>query len=292
MNKIDICKKTRSFASQALASCLRSLLFTGQKLSEKQFADTWLEELRKNTAIFPDGWYTPPPHGICVLFGSTERDSRHNYQTLRSEDMWPKGDVYLNRQNGISYLFASPVDRKSGIIGDFGLTVYFGNDSIVKQHLITCLSINRLIFEYIDIGKKFSEVYSYAEKIISEHGLKNGVVSTTDPAGKNFGHTVPAIYFEWTSREQSILDNAESDWDTFKNMINKKRVFVNPIEETTYKPGMAITLEPRLIVPDNPHIPMGSFHTIVTIHKDGKKELLTNFDEVFRTAGMDFMLNL
>lgn len=206
--------------------------------------------------------------------------------------MWPKSDVYLDRDNGMAYLFASPVDKKSGIIGDFGLTVYFGDDSIVEEHLKKCLNINRQIFDFIEVGRKFSEVYRYAEKIITEQGLKNGVISTTDPAGKDFGHTVPATYFEWTNEERNILESAEPDWELFKNMLNKKRVFVNSLEETTYRPGMAITLEPRLTVVNNPHIPMGSFHTIVAIHEDGSKELLTNFDEIFTAVGMDFMVNL
>ncbi len=35
---------------------------------------------------------------------------------------------------------------------------------------------------------------------------------------------------------------------------------------------------------------LGSFHTIVLIHDNGTKELLTNFDKIFKLFEMDYML--
>lgn len=291
-DSLNTCKTIRQFAADVLCETLQEVFNNSNPISETFFRDSWFKKLRKNPTIFPDGWYEPPPHGIGVLFGTADKGGRQNYKSLRPEEMWPKKDIFLGDKNEMAYLFASPVDRKSDIIGDFGLTIYLGNKQEIKEHLRRCMQINLEIFNFIEVGRKFSEVYKYAEQIIAKHGLANEVTSTTDPTGRDFGHTVPASYFEWTREEKSILENGELNWESTKNMISKKRVFVSSVEKTTYQPGMAITLEPRLTVPDNPNIPMGSFHTIAVINEDGTKELLTNFDKIFEIVGMDYMKGL
>lgn len=290
--KIDICKKTRLIASRSFANTLRELLSNEKPVSEEVFRNKWLIELRKNQAIYPDGWYIPPPHGIGVLFGADEENSRVNYKSLRPEKMWPKGNIFLEGKNEMAYIFASPVDKKYGIIGDFGLTVYLGDNLAVKNYLRKCWKINLEIFNFIQVRMKFSEVYKFAKRVIAKYGLTNQVISSADPTGEDIGHTVPASYFEWSAEEKLILERGITNWESASNMISRKRVFINSIEETTFQTGMAVTLEPRLTVPNNPAIPMGSFHTIVIINADGKKELLSNFDEIFRIVGMDYMVNL
>lgn len=287
---LDTCKKTRAIASNTLATTLKTLFSTGDRISETRLAKVWLEELRRNPGVFSDGWYAPPPHGIGVLFGTASRMGRQNYYTLRSKEMWPKEDIYLDKDNEMGYFYASPVDCKTGIIGDFGLTIYIGNKPEVKDHLKTCMYIVRKIFNRIEVGMKFSDAFVFAEQIVASYGMVNGVTSTTGPTGKDFGHTVPATYFDWTANEQAVLENGNADGESVKNMISSKRVFVNSVEEQTFQPGMAVTLEPKLTVVDNAAIPMGSFHTIVFIHDNGSKELVTNFDEVFKIVGMDYMM--
>lgn len=288
--KIDICKQTRAIAVETLASTLGDVLKSKEQVSEKKTVDWWLGKLRENETLFPDGWYTPPPHGICVLYGIAEQTSRQNYKNLRQEEVWPKEDVYLGGKNEMGYLFASPVDRKTGIIGDFGMTIYVGNKQEIKDHLKRCMEINRKIFDFLEVGKKFLEINTFAETLFAKYGLTNGVVSTTDPAGKNLGHTIPGIYSDWTEREKNIFENGQTNWSSVKDLINKKRVFVNAVEETVVEPNMAITIEPRLTTIDNPSIPMGSFHTIGVINDDGSKEFLTNFDQIFDVVEMDYMM--
>lgn len=288
-SKIDICKRTRTIASGTLYTTLQNFM-DRKSLSERRFRNAWLVELRKNQTIFPDGWYDPPPNGIGVLFGTGEEKSRLNYKSLRSEEMWPKKEIFLNGNNEMAYFYASPVDKEAGIIGDFGLTIYLGNNSSIIDHLKKCWEINLEIFEFIQVGMKFSEVYKFAEKIIAKYGLSNQIVSSTDPVGQNIGHTIPASYFEWSKEEKLIIENGISDWEPVKNMISKKRVFINSIEDMVYQTGMAVTLEPRLTSINNPSIPMSSFHTIVVINPDGSKELLSNFEEIFKLVGMTYML--
>ena len=64
--KLEHCKLVREIASKALHDALSDSL--SQHLSETQLRDRWLENMRKNEIVFPCGWYSPPPHGIGVLF--------------------------------------------------------------------------------------------------------------------------------------------------------------------------------------------------------------------------------
>lgn len=287
--KLEICKSTRQIAARTLHTVLGELLHSGQPISESRLRDKWLEELRKNPSIFPDGWYLPPPHGIGVLIGTTNQDSRQNYKSLRPEEMWPREDIVLNKEHPIMYAFASPVDRKTGIIGDFGMTLYFGDDPEIIHHLKICLQLDQEIYEKMQVGMSFSKVSQIAEEQLELHGLINKVTSITDPAGVNIGHTLPASYEDWSSEEFAIIQKGEARWEEVAQLISKKRRFLSKMEKLQIKPGMALTNESRPTVENKPHIPMASFHTIVVFHSDGKKELLTNFDEIFRLTGMDYM---
>jgi hypothetical protein len=224
-----------------------------------------------------------------VLFGTENKNSRQNYRSLRPKEIWPRDDIFLETPNQMAYLFASPVDKESGIIGDFGLSIYLGNKNEIKNHLRLCLQINNKIFNYIEIGMPFSMVYGYAMDLIAKYGLTNEITSTTDPTGKDIGHTIPTSYEKWNDDELQVFNKGEINWPEITDMISKKRIFVNPTEKTVYQKGMALTLEPRLTVKDNPEIPMASFHTIVIIHGDGTKELRTDFEEIFSVLGMDYM---
>lgn len=289
-NKLHICQETRRIAADALYEALTHLL-KDKTFSEEKLRDSWLECLRTSKEIFPDGWYIPPPHGIGVLIGTTDNESRHNYKSLRPSENWPQKDNLLDHIHPLIYVYASPVDRESGMIGDFGMTIYFGNNPQIKSHLINCLRINQEIIDHAQIGMKLSELTKYAIKLFLQRGLANNITSVTDPTGVNIGHTVPASYEDWGEEEQQILKNAEKNWDAALTMISKKRRFLNILEELEIQKGMAITLEPRLTVLQNPKIPMSSYHTIAIFKENGEKELLTNFEKIFRLVKMDYMLD-
>lgn len=110
-SKLDICKKTRELASRSLYKTLEELLRSGKLVSEKDFRDVWLKNIRKNPTVFPDGWYLPPPHGTAVLFGTDEDMKRINTASLRPQEYWPNDDMYLDRNKGIMMLYFSPVDK-------------------------------------------------------------------------------------------------------------------------------------------------------------------------------------
>lgn len=287
-SKLEAVKHTRQIAADSLFVALTELQDI-PTFSESQLADAWLANMRRYPAIFPDGWYTPPPHGVGVLIGSEGEKSRHNYKSLRLAEMWPKKDIHLSRINTLTYVYASPVHRRTCMIGDFGVTLYFGTNPAIKDHLRHCLDINRKIFEFVQVGMQFQEVYNYARKVFEREHVTNQVTSQTDSSGVNIGHTVPVSYEDWTTEEWYLLQGAETGWEQIKDRISVKRAFINSSETEIFRPGMAFTLEPRLTVVGNLTIPMSSFHTIILFRSDGSKELLTNFDNVFQLVNMQYL---
>ena len=283
-NNLLSCKTTRKIAADSLSIALEKVLSRNQQISEIDLRDAWLLELQKYEGLFPDGWYIPPPHGIGILFSTDENTDRTNFDTLREENYWPRNNVFLNKEKGLIMVYASPVS-KEGIIGDFGLNIYFGKDEKIINHFKNIYSAIQNSFSNIKPGMKLSELFNTEYKIFLENNLTNeGWVSVNDPTGINTGHTIPFLDYN----EQNILQN--KNWETIANFISKKRKFVNRVEDTIIKNNMALTIEPRVKNITNPNLPTIYFHTIVVIDKNGEKELLTNFEEIFRLARMDYLL--
>lgn len=287
-DNLEICKKTRKIAAESLCKTLNKVLKQNTPVSEVDFRNLWLKELRKHQEIFPDGWYTPPPHGIGVLFGTEENVERINYKSLRPQENWPKKNILLDQKKGLAYLFAGPVDKKIGIIGDFGVTIYFGKNKKIINHLITCYKLTKKIFDHSKTGMRFSDIAKYSFKLCKEKNLINTIESSTDPTGTNIGHTIPSTDTNCTNTDNKIFKN--ESWEKICKLISNKRIFLNETQQTILKKGMAITIEPRPRSLVDPIIPMVSFHTIGLFHENGEKELLTNFDEIFKLANMTYML--
>ena len=279
-------ENTRAFALNALVISLNPLLQSDAPFSETQLRNAWLGNLEKNPDIFPDGWYIPPAHGIGVLIGNATQKSRTNYDNLRKFET--KDGSFFNAEYPVMYVYASPVDRKTGIIGDAGLTLYNGTDPTVQQHLKTCFDINKLVATRVEVGITFSDVYNLTMRLAEEHGLINEVVSITDPRGANIGHTIPPGFAQWSKKEQEIV--AKGTWQEILDIIRRKRLYVNGYEKTKLAPGTSITIEPRLNSIPDPNLPQASFHTTLQVGKNGKVRLLTDFDELFKLFGMDYMV--
>lgn len=286
--KLEVCRKTRKIAADSLVIALRDLLKNDTPISEVDLREAWLLEMRKHDKIFPDGWYTPPPHGIGILFATDDHPERTSYTTLRKEEYWPRDNVFLDRQKGIIMAYASPADKATGTIGDFGLDVYLGKDERLIEHFQNVYSTAHSIFAQITIGMTYTMLFELSYAVFEQHGLTNeGWISTTDPTGINVGHSIP------------FLDNAEvakltqeKQWEKNAAMISKKRKFINAVEKTQVLPGTAFTIEPRVRSFVDPTLPTIYFHTIVLIYENGEKELLTNFNELFKLTGMDYLIGV
>ncbi len=286
--KLKAFKKTRQLAADTLALTLKEFLSGDKSVSEADFAKGWHRHLKANPDIFPEGWYMPPPHGIEVLFGTQEQVVRVSPKSARLKEFWASDDVYLDRSIGIAQAFASPVDRRTAMIGDFGLTLYFGNNKAMINHLKAVYNITLKIAHHIKIGMSLSEIFHYGHRLMAKYGVKSDLSSPTDPTGTNIGHTIPFLGEEMTKKEVEIFES--SDWNKIKGTISQKRRFLNKSEKLVFTPGMGVTVEPRPASPGNLDIPTALFHTMVIFNKDGQKEILTGVEEIFRIAGMDYML--
>lgn len=284
----EVNEKTRSYTLDTLVKTFTPLLQRSTAFSEVQFRDLWISQLQKNKNIFSEGWYQPPPYGIGMLIGDTTKKSRTNYPSLRSKKCWPNNKSLFNKTHDFIYLYASPVEKKTGIIGDCGGTFYTGNNAAVHKHLKHCLTINQKIADSVKVGMTYAEIYIASMTIMKENRLSNEVVSSSDKTGVNIGHSIPESFHLWTKKEQNKVK--EGKWKDILELISKKRKYINAIEKETVKPGTMITIEPRLTVLNKPNIPMASFHTTLHIGKNGEKRLLTNFDTLFRLFGMGYML--
>lgn len=290
MDKLTVCQSTRDLAARAAYKALDKLLKDDDVISELGFREAWLNELRKSKELFPDGWYMPPPHGMGVLFATDLNSERIKFDSLRNKKYWPRKDVYLDREKGLVVLYVSPVDKKSFIIGDFGLTLYFGDQKDMKKSFKKYLGLINDVFDHARLGMSFSELNLYSQKIFEKGGFSNHwVMSKTDPTGTNYGHTAPSTDIDWTQTERAKL-RGKNSWEQKTKIISNKRKFLNETEDTFVKPGIVFTLEPRLVDKRNVDSPDIYFHTIIAFDKKGKKKLLTGFDRLFKLAGMDYML--
>ena len=107
-------------------------LYGKDNITEKVFQKEWFKNLEQEENIIADGWYNPPKYGMAVLFGS-----RVSFDSLRNEDNWPK-DIIMDWKNDMMYAYCSPVDKKTGIIGDMSITLYFGKDKRILDHINNC----------------------------------------------------------------------------------------------------------------------------------------------------------
>jgi hypothetical protein len=284
MDRLDVCIRTRKLAASCLAETLRVVLERTEPVSEQEMCAMWLAALRRHSDIFPDGWYAPPPHGMFVQFGTATDPGRVNQTNNRVPKAWPRTDIFLDRDVGILSAYASPVDRQTGMIGDFGILLYFGRNEAVAELFRRTLTIDAQVFEQLEVGMTFAEVANQTLTGIARAGMANTIASTSDSAGTNIGHTLPAADTGWSEAEKSVI--AGADWEKAAALISSRRQFLNILEETTITPTMAHTLEPRPGVPGRLDLPMVNLHTAV-IWRDGKKQHLTDFDELFELAGMD-----
>lgn len=287
-SKLDACKATRKIAADSLVVALRDLLKKDKPISEVNLRDRWLLEMRKHNTIFPDGWYTPPPHGIGVLFATDENIERANFTTLRKKGYWPRDDVFLDRKNGLVMIYASPVDKATGTIGDFGCNIYFGKNKKIIDHIQTVYNTVQSIFAQVSLGMTFSMLFQLEYAVFEKHGLTNeGWVSVNDPTGINVGHSIPFL-----NEEEIEKLHTRKNWEKLATIISKKRKFINAVEKTIITPGMAFTIEPRVRSLVDTKLPTIYFHTIVLVHENGEKELLANFDKIFKLVGMDYMVGV
>lgn len=268
LDTLDRIRELRTRTSLTLARICNDLK---NAPSEKRFTNAWLKQLQNDKNLYHDGWYSPPPHGIICKFGQ----SSDNYESLRQPSFrdaksWPRDDVFYSSED-IALLYASPVDKETRLIGDFGLSVYSGSSKGIQDYIENVLTTTIYIANHAQSGMTFHELYAYAV----DHGKNKGlfdsnVISTTDPAGMNIGHTIP-------------LGIAGKGYEETKEAIRKSRVFINAQETLSIGNNMAFTFEPRFSAPGFPDI---LFHMTI-LFRNGERYICHDYEPIFRLKNME-----
>lgn len=267
----------------ALARLFDGLELSG--ISEKALATAWHETLQSDPALYPEGWYAPPPHGIIMVFGKPEdRYKRVCQSSYRTEPMWP-GETRIYDEQDIISLYASPVDRQTSLIGDFGLNLYRGDDPEIKDHFKNVLQSGLHIASLAKVGMPFSDLYRAGMEYGRSKGFSNSIDSYTDAAGTNMGHTIPLSY----ASDKTIDAVARvRSFEEVQEALRTGRKFVSAEESQRIEENMAFTIEPRFATSS---LPNTLFHLTV-IFENGQRHICHGFKPVLEKFGMDYLLPL
>lgn len=273
---IETIIKTRKLSSQIVEKSLLNI----DNFSEIGLREKIIDEIKNHTELFLEGWYSPPPFGIGILFDEKSY-KRLQFKSLRNPESFPSEKSFWKKESvGIIYL--SPVDVKTKMIGDIGFTIYHGNDEKIKQHIKKCYEVTRLIAEHAEVGMKFSDLYLFATDLFKKDFKIVGWMTTTSDAnlGINLGHTIPG------SLEENL--NFGNSFEEVREIIKNNRIYINQVENFIIPETCAFTVEARLADINNPELPNVFFHFIVCFNK-GKKMILENFENIFKTVNMDYI---
>lgn len=223
-------------------------LYGKENISERDFKNEWYNNLIKESDIIADGWYNPPPKGMAVLFGN-----RVSFDSLRNEKNWAS-DMNINWKQDLLYAYCSPVDKSSGIIGDMALTLYFGKDEKIINHIRNCYNAVQEIFGKLDKVQNSQELFRCSEQIFEKYKLKNCIISKTDDIPLDLGHTFPRLE---SLKSRDFLSEEE------KQQISKARKFINENSKWNFETGIQFTIEPQLISTEDLDLPQISQHYLV-----------------------------
>lgn len=242
-----IFNKARQKAVMALQETIDE--FYGKKgITEKAFAQRWLDKMSEKGEIFGKGWYCPPPYGMAVLSGK-----RLNFDSLRNEEFWPN-DTLIDWEDGLLYAYCSPVEKSDGYIGDMSITLYFGKEEKIREHFRNCRKAAQDIFEQLKVAEDPDELYAYSLKAFENRGLRSNVISRTDPKPSNLGHTFTHLN---EGREKEELSQE------MINHLSSSRKFLNGSSGLSFEEGMQFTVEPQLISLADESLPKVTHHFVV-----------------------------
>ncbi len=276
----DTLRTMRAHAARTLIETLNSI--AEESHSEYALTETWARYLYEDASILPSGWYDPPPNGLAILAGAPPRYERSKFKTLRSEEFWPSRSV-IAMPDSLFYCYCSPIHRRTGLIGDLGITLCQRPSPTVAKHIRNCYRITMEICEQARPGMKFSELYEWSSQRIRAYGLENDTLSVTNPVVLDIGHTVPWSYEDMSEGERSVMNSGTHDGVC--KLVSRKRVFVSPTENYVIPDTCAFTVEPRLT---NDDLPLASVHAIVCFER-GEKHVIREFDPVLSALDMSYV---
>jgi hypothetical protein len=269
-------------ARRAAVGTLRETLAGSldSNLSEAEIRDRWHAGLQTCPQLLREGWYAPPPHGIAVLVGSPDDGfARNGAPTLRPDPAWPSADRRMGRDTLLT-AYASPVDERTGLIGDVMATLYWGEEASLHEHIRSAWQVTQAIAGEARVGMPYRDLYRVAIEIMEQSGMRNAIVGINDPTGTNIGHTIPWSAEPPSRIEREILDS--KDPEAIAALISANRVFINSAETTETPSTGAFTIEPRLHAAGRPAI---AFHVVVAFEQ-GHRHVVNELEPLFELAGM------
>lgn len=239
----------RSVAIRALDATLRAL--RGRDVTELDVKNEWLARMTENSSIVADGWYDPPPSGITVLAADSSDPHRISFETLRKQQWWPSSRQVV-WEDALLYFYCSPVDRTSGVIGDLAVTLYFGRDPALRQHLTRAREALRAVVSLLGIIDRSRDLFRAAEREFAERGFRNAVVSYTDVTPLDLGHSV-------TSAPPYQFEPGTDEW---KNHLRTTRLFINDVSDWPLTSVDQFTVEPQLVSRSDDRLPQVTHHVL------------------------------
>ncbi|MEI7689475.1 MAG: hypothetical protein WCI79_00725 [Candidatus Saccharibacteria bacterium] len=276
----------RQLSATTLLETLK--MIKNKNVSEKYVKELWQTKLSAAPSIYEKGWYEPPPDGFAVLACDDANPTRLDFSSLREEYFYPQSDVFLSIDS-VNFLYCSPVDRASNMIGDFGITLYGGNDQKIIDHIQKVFTITKSIADHAQIGMELREVYEFGLSLFDKYQVTNLDYSQTDGMNVNIGHTIPWTYDVMTAAENNIASTG--NWDDIKNIISKKRKFISKDQDLKIPENIVFTIEPKLKSSRDPNIPSIDFHMIV-VFRQGKKTVIHGFDDIFSQWDMNYLVKI
>ena len=252
-NEELIFNSARQKATSALQETLKEF-YGKEEISERIFAQRWLERLSEKKDVYAKGWYSPPPYGTAVLSGD-----RLNFDSLRNEKFWPSERI-IDWRDGFLYAYCSPVDKISGYMGDMSVTLYFGKDEKIKEHFRNCRVAAEDIFDHLEDSEGPGELFRYSQEIFRSRGLLSNVISRTDSLPSNLGHTFAHL--------EEIADKAELTKEEIDH-LSSSRHFLNQGADFVFEEGLQFTVEPQLLSLNDASFPKVTHHFVVKKREDG-----------------------
>lgn len=273
---IDAIIKTRETAADIFSKSLTGI----EGKSEAEIRDKALSETKNFKELFETGWYDPPPGGVGVLFAQ-HPFQRLKYDSLRKPLYWPSEEIKFEKET-VAMIYSSVVDRRTGMLGDIGFTIYTGKNKKIKYHIKKAYSAILNIAEYAEVGMKLSDLCFFAENSFKNKFKRTKWVTMSSDLNQsiNIGHSVPGSFGDKLTFGNTIKEVRE--------IIRTKRIHVIDIENFEIPQTSAFTIESRLENFNDPDMPSVYFHFIVCF-KNGEKTILENFSQIFSVVGMDYI---
>ena len=231
----------RSVIAKGFTDCIKELY--KKSINEVHLSNLWLEKIQSIQRMSKKGWYNPPENGMAILFSHDKAVQRSHFSTYR-DPAYFSSEVELDWEKGFITGYASNIDTRNNTPGDFGTTVYFGNDTETVKYINRCVYVSEIVFNLLEKGivKTSAELYNAAMIIFAKHDLEGNSYSAT--AGLwNVGHTLFPIDKMGIYTENRRFVAKEDDWDL--------------------RDGSMFTFEPQYRSPNNPERPKLMHHYVL-----------------------------